>query len=108
CGSLLAVLRQIAALGRTQALPEAPPTVEPRALSVPASGEAVLATWHQLIDLGAMQDGDHYLAATARPPVARLSKATATDLSVSDGDPVTVRTDRGAITLPAQVVDAMA
>ncbi|MFD0817589.1 molybdopterin dinucleotide binding domain-containing protein, partial [Micromonospora zhanjiangensis] len=36
-----------------------------------------------------------------RPPVVRLAPATADALGVADGDPVTVGTDRGAITLPA-------
>ena len=67
----------------------------------PAPGEAVLATWHQLIDLGSLTDGDEDLAGTARPPVVRLSKATASALGVADGDAVTVGTDRGALTLPA-------
>jgi NADH-quinone oxidoreductase subunit G len=107
CGNLLAVLHQIAALGQTQAPRPPAPSVSATPVSEPARDEAILATWHQLIDLGAMQDGDHYLAGTARPPLARLSKASATDLGVSDGDPVTVRNDRGAITLPARVIDAM-
>ena len=38
-----------------------------------------LATWHQLIDAGRMQDGEPYLAGTARPAVARVSPATAAD-----------------------------
>ena len=39
--------------------------------------------------------------------MVRLSKSTATDLGVADGDPVTVATGRGAITLPALLVDDM-
>ena len=35
----------------------------------PAAGEAILATWHQLLDLGSLTDGDEFLAGTARPPV---------------------------------------
>ena len=64
------------------------------------AGEAVLATWRQLLDDGPLQHGDPYLAATARPPVARLSAATAAGVGVADGEPVTVATDAGAITLP--------
>ena len=62
--------------------------------------KAVLASWHHLIDLGSLLDGDEYLAGTARTPVARISKATAADLDVAEGDPVTVGTEVGAITLP--------
>ena len=50
-------------------------------------------------------DGDEHLAGTARPPVVRLGKGTAEALGVADGDPVTVGTDRGAITLPAAITE---
>ena len=64
------------------------------------SGEAVLSTWRMLLDAGRLQDGEPHLAGTARPPVARLSAATATEIGVADGGLLTVRTDRGAISLP--------
>ncbi|WP_238016318.1 NADH-quinone oxidoreductase subunit G [Dactylosporangium sp. AC04546] len=83
----------------------AAPTVAPGAVSLPASGQAILASWHHLIDNGSLQDGDGHLAGTARPAVVRISKSTASDLGVVDGDAVTVGTDRGAITLPALVTD---
>jgi NADH-quinone oxidoreductase subunit G len=63
-----------------------------------------LATWHQLLDSGRMQDGEPALAGTARPAVARLSAATAAEAGVADGDKVTVATDRGSVTVPAEVV----
>jgi NADH-quinone oxidoreductase subunit G len=107
CGDLLSVLRQIAGLGTTRAPRPAAPKVAAHAVAEPGAGQAVLATWHQLIDLGALQDGDEFLAGTARPPVARISKATAAGLGVGDGDPVTVRSQRGAITLPALVTEHM-
>jgi NADH-quinone oxidoreductase subunit G len=90
-----------AARGNRLAAPEVPVGTPSR----PGAGEAVLATWHHLIDLGSLIDGDEYLAGTARIPVARISPATAADLGVADGDPVTVATDRGAITLPAALTD---
>ncbi|HCU50574.1 MAG TPA: NADH-quinone oxidoreductase subunit G, partial [Micromonosporaceae bacterium] len=68
-------------------------------------GQALLATWPHLLDLGSLTDGDEILAGTARPPVVRLSKARAKAIGVSDGDPVKVSTGRGAITLPAQLTD---
>ena len=71
-----------------------------------AADEAwLLASWHHLVDNGSLQDGDGHLAGTARTPVARISKSTAADLGVADGDPVTVGTARGAITLPALLTD---
>ncbi|GIJ47345.1 NADH-quinone oxidoreductase [Virgisporangium aliadipatigenens] len=104
----LAVLKQIGELGETRAPRAAAPTVDAERVAEPGTGEAVLSTWHQLIDLGALQDGDEYLAGTARPPVARISKATAAALGVADGEPLNVSTERGRVTLPAAVVDVMA
>jgi NADH-quinone oxidoreductase subunit G len=66
-------------------------------------GQAVLATWHQLLDNGRMQDGEPALAGTARPVVARMSAATAAAAGVADGDKVTVAGLRGWVTLPAEV-----
>ncbi|MFS4488720.1 NADH-quinone oxidoreductase subunit G [Dietzia kunjamensis] len=71
----------------------------------PGAGQAVLATWRMLLDDGRMQDGEPHLAGTARRPVARLSPTTARELGAADGDPVTVSTDRGAITLPLAVTE---
>lgn len=71
----------------------------------PGEGEAVLATWRMLLDSGRMQDGEPHLAGTARMPVVRLSARTADEISASEGDWVTVSTDRGSITLPLAVTD---
>jgi NADH-quinone oxidoreductase subunit G len=83
----------------------ADPSVAAGVLPRPASGQAILASWHHLIDEGSLQDGDGHLAGTARTPVVRISKSTAADLAVVDGDPLTVGTARGAITLPVLVTD---
>ncbi|MCB7136847.1 NADH-quinone oxidoreductase subunit G [Cellulosimicrobium marinum] len=74
-----------------------PPEVEP--------GTAVLAAWRLLLDDGRGQDGERYLAGTAKRPVARMSAATAAAVDVFDGELVRVGTDRGAITLPVVVTD---
>ena len=63
-----------------------------------------LATWHQLLDSGRMQDGEPALAGTAPPVVARMSAATAAEAGAADGDKVTVATDRGSVTVPVEVV----
>ncbi|MFV2113907.1 NADH-quinone oxidoreductase subunit G [Micromonospora sp. LOL_025] len=104
-GDVLSVRRELGALPRTRTDRPAAPSVEPAAVREPGAGEAVLATWHQLIDLGSLTDGDEHLAGTARPPVVRLGKGTAEALGVADGDPVTVGTDRGALTLPAAITE---
>jgi NADH-quinone oxidoreductase subunit G len=72
---------------------------------VPEAGEAVLSTWHHLLDLGRLQDGEPHLAGTAKPAVARISAATAAEAGVADGDGLRVSTDRGSLTLPVVVTD---
>ncbi|QFU94149.1 NADH-quinone oxidoreductase subunit G [Amycolatopsis sp. YIM 10] len=76
--------------------PEVPASAAPK----PGAGQAVLATWRQLLDKGTLQDGEPHLAGTARQVVARLSEATANGMET-----VTVSTERGAITLPVEVAD---
>jgi NADH-quinone oxidoreductase subunit G len=69
----------------------------------PGPGQAVLATWHQLLDAGRMQDGEPFLAGTARPVVARMSPATAAQAGTGDGGKVTVATGHGSLTVPVEV-----
>ncbi|MCG7592574.1 NADH-quinone oxidoreductase subunit G [Mycobacterium sp. PSTR-4-N] len=71
----------------------------------PAAGEAILATWRLLLDHGRLQDGEPHLAGTAHAPVARMSATTAAEIAVQPGDPVTVSTERGSITLPLVVTE---
>ena len=78
-------------------------TVAASAVVKPATGQVILASWHELLDAGSLQDGTPYLAATAKPVRAHLSPATAQRVGVADGESVTVSTDRGSITLPAYV-----
>ena len=85
--------------GERIAAPQAA-AVEPPAI---APGHAVLATWHQLLDAGHLQDGEVFLAGTAKRPVARISAATATGVGVADGGLLDVATDAGTVTLPVAV-----
>jgi len=71
----------------------------------PGPNQAFLATWHNLLDAGRMQDGEPNLAATARAAVAKMSAATAAEAGVADGGKVTVATERGTITVPAEIAD---
>jgi NADH-quinone oxidoreductase subunit G len=105
CGDVTAVRAELAGLAGTGAPRPVPPRVAPGSPPAARRGQAVLASWHHLIDLGALQDGDEHLAGTARTPVVRLSKDMATGVGVDDGDAVTVRTDVGSITLPALVTE---
>ncbi|HEX2497890.1 MAG TPA: NADH-quinone oxidoreductase subunit G [Actinomycetes bacterium] len=83
----------------------AEPMVGAAAAAVTGTGEAVLATWRLLLDAGRAQDGEEHLAGTARAPRVRLGKAIATELGAAEGDPVTVSTDRGRITLPLEITE---
>lgn len=101
-GTIEAINAELAALGADDSQrPAAPKT---KAAPAPASGVITLASWHLLVDEGALQDGEPYLAGTGRAPVARLSAATAERLGVTDVVTVT-GSGRGAITLPAVVTD---
>jgi NADH-quinone oxidoreductase subunit G len=71
--------------------------------SPPRAGTALLATWHNLLDAGRMQDGEPHLAGTARVAVARMSAATAAEAGVAAGAKVTVSTGYGAITVPVEI-----
>jgi NADH-quinone oxidoreductase subunit G len=100
------VQAEIAALGSWSGERPAAPTVAAAApMTSAGSGQAVLATWHQLLDDGRLQDGVAELAGTRRPAVARLSASTASAVGATDGGKVTVSTDRGSITLPIAVTE---
>ncbi|MFV8297903.1 NADH-quinone oxidoreductase subunit G [Mycolicibacterium fortuitum] len=83
----------------------AEPTIAPAAPPTPGPGQAVLATWRLLLDAGRLQDGEPHLAGTAVSPVVLLSPTTAAELGAAAGDPVTVSTESGAITLPLSVAE---
>ncbi len=85
--------------GARTAAPDVPAAAPPEV----GPGEAVLATWHLLLDSGRCQDGERFLAGTAQRPVARLSAATAADLGLATGDAVQVRTEHGQVVLPLAV-----
>jgi NADH-quinone oxidoreductase subunit G len=95
----------IGALGYWKGARPAGPTT-PAAPAVTLSpGDAVLSTWHHLLDDGRLQDHEPHLAGTQKAAVARLSPTTAAALGVAEGAPVTVSTDRGAVTLPLAITD---
>ncbi|RZL25028.1 MAG: NADH-quinone oxidoreductase subunit G [Rhodococcus sp. (in: high G+C Gram-positive bacteria)] len=81
--------------------PHSPASVRPE----PQPGEAVLSSWHLLLDRGRLQDGDPNLAGTAHEPVVRLCASTATEIGAIEGQPVSVSSDRGTITLPLAITD---
>ena len=81
------------------------PKTDPASAPVLDNHEAVLAGWRLLLDAGRLQDGEPHLAGTARPPVARMSAATAAGIGATEGATVTVSTGRGSISLPLAITD---
>jgi NADH-quinone oxidoreductase subunit G len=102
---VMAIRRELGAMPPTKAGRPALPATASAAVPAPGPGEAVLATWHHLIDMGSLLDGDDVLKGTARPPLARIGKDLAESLGVADGDLITVSTNRGGISLPAAITD---
>ncbi|WP_433870354.1 NADH-quinone oxidoreductase subunit G [Saccharopolyspora sp. CA-218241] len=88
-------------LGTRLPAPDVPAAAPP----TPGPGQAVLATWRQLLDDGALQVEEPALAGTAREAVAVLSPGTARRVGATEGRPLVVRTDRGSITLPLRLAE---
>jgi NADH-quinone oxidoreductase subunit G len=105
-GDIASLRAELTAIGPWAGERAEAPSVASEPLPEPGAGEALLATWRQLLDHGLLQDGDPYLQATARTSVARISPATAAGVGAVDGGRLTVSTDSGALTLPV-VVTAM-
>lgn len=72
------------------------------------SGQAILSTWKHLLDNGSLQEGEPYLAATARVGVVRVSPATAQSLNLVDGAMATVSLLDKKATAPVIVTAGMA
>ena len=98
-----AARRELAGLGGWPGIREPLPIHQPQAAPDPGPGQAVLATWHQLIDTGRMSDGEPFLAGTAHPVVARMSASTAAQAGTADGGRVTVSTATGTVTVDVRV-----
>ena len=64
--------------------------VQPVGAPVLEAGQAQLSSWRHLLDKGTLQEGEPYLAATARVAVIRVSATTAKSLGLTDGAVATV------------------
>ncbi len=84
--------------------PEFTPVAQQSVAAV-SDGQFVVATWRTLIDDSRGVDGEPYLQATGRAPVAVLSPATMIGLGLVPGAPVIVSTDVGQVSLPAATGD---
>jgi NADH-quinone oxidoreductase subunit G len=93
-------------LGPWEGIPAAAPEIEPSQAAVAGATTAVLATWRLAIDGSRAIDGEPFLLATARRPVARLNPRTAAAADVTDK--VVVSNDRGALTFDVVLDKAMA
>ncbi len=100
-----AARRELDSLGSWQGGRPVGPSAPAQAVPAARSGQAILATWHQLLDAGRMQDGEPFLAGTARQPAALMSAGTAAEAGTADGGKVTVSTARGSVTAGVQVAD---
>lgn len=96
---------ELADLGIWSGPAAAAPVHRPHPVPQPSSGTAILSGWRMLIDRGRLQDGEPNLAGTARTPVVRLAQQTAAEIGATTGDPVTIGTDHGHITLPLVITD---
>ncbi len=85
--------------------PEAP-SVKATHAKTPTTDALVLATWHQLVDEGSLQDGEPHLAGTGRVAVARVSPATAAQHALSGVVSLTGNR-RASMELPLVVTEGM-
>ncbi|MEU8278144.1 NADH-quinone oxidoreductase subunit G [Microbispora bryophytorum] len=97
-----AARREMASLGAWKGTRPVAPAVTGRPVREPQAGEAVLATWHLLLDDGRMQDGEPYLAGTARTVAALLSEATAAEIGAVDGGKIAIGDD---LIVPVRIAD---
>ena len=107
-GTVASVNAELASL-RPAAAEQRPaePAVVATKTKAPAPGALVLATWHQLVDEGSLQDGEPHLAGTGRLAVARVSPSTAKKLALSDVVSITGNR-RASMDLPLVVTEGMA
>ncbi|MFC3994586.1 NADH-quinone oxidoreductase subunit G [Nocardiopsis sediminis] len=96
---------ELAALGAWTGERVPDPLTRPAEPPAPEPGQAVLATWRQLLGNGRMEDGEPYLAGTARSPMARVSAATAAAIGLADGGRLRVTGSAGSVGVPAVVAE---
>ncbi|MFD9949471.1 NADH-quinone oxidoreductase subunit G [Nonomuraea sp. NPDC059023] len=97
-----AARRELGSVGAWRGSHVAAPNVGGGAAGAPQAGQALLATWHLLLDDGRLQDGEPYLAGTSRAAEALVSESTAAEIGVGDGDKLVIG---DAITLPVRIAE---
>jgi NADH-quinone oxidoreductase subunit G len=97
--------QEIAQIGPWAGTRPSAPDVAAAAPTTPQQGQAVLATWHLLLDDGRLQEHEPYLEGTRKPAQALLSESTAKEAGLDAEGLVTLSTDRGSVSLPWAVAD---
>jgi len=103
--TLSATRADMRALGPWTGDRAAVPALPAAEVPTPGAGQAILATWHHLLDSGRMQDGEPFLAGTAPRSRALLSAKTAASIGVAEGETVRVSSGSGAIAVPVTIKD---
>jgi NADH-quinone oxidoreductase subunit G len=99
-----AELRRIGpATGASRSGPSA--RAERRERPAPGAGQAVLATWRQLLGESSLLVDEPHLAGTARPAETRVNAATAERLGLTEGEIAVVSTGLGSVSLPVRLAD---
>ncbi|MEO8749727.1 MAG: NADH-quinone oxidoreductase subunit G [Allobranchiibius sp.] len=101
---------ELTRLGRAATKPADAPLdamIDAVAPPMPPRGHALLSTWPEALDAGRGQDGDEYLADTAKPARAVLSAATAAEIGVAEGEKIVVATGTGTLVLPVVVAEIL-
>jgi NADH-quinone oxidoreductase subunit G len=91
---------ELAELGPWEGRRVLKPRLEPGLAARPSATKLVLATWRMALDDSRAVDGEPFLLATERPPVALVHPATADLAGLTDA--VTISNERGSLTLPLQ------
>lgn len=99
---LEAVVNEYAQLRQWKGAAPAMHSVDPEPMKALGAGSAILASWKQMLDAGALQSHEPHLALTARKPVAVMSSATATQAGITNKVKVTGPT--GSIIVDAVTV----
>ena len=98
---VLGIRRELGGLGAWTGARSAAPSVRNAATVPTVDGQLTLSSWRALIDSGVMQEGEPFLAATARPVVVLVSAAVAQSLGSPES--VTVTGPTGSLTLPLEI-----
>ena len=85
--------------------PDPPGHPQPPRRDTRAGARRCSPRWRMLLDAGRLQDGEPNLAGTARTAGRAAVRGPPPRSGAGDGDPVTVTTERGAVTLPLVITD---